>query len=318
MSSTEVIPKQFLYELTSARRLDELLSSTPTSTGSELEITGSDPMCPDEMINMNFNCATHNTSPYTIRLEVVNPGNTEANFEFKFPADFRMDLEGWAQHSSLSQDQYEILKIEENKLFRINPRRARLKSGERVVIKMSYSHRLVGSHSFPVILSISGGREIPLRLTGITLGAEDKYLNFPFAHHELKPVKLGLLQAPIQQINFYNGSSNKIHYEVDLEQIRKINSENWDWQIFKIQNPKGLVQPGSCGEIQVQFSPLEPKEYAVELKVKIIGGQDQCLRIKGTGDSGYSDSPAFLNNKSKIDESGALCSLSLDRIQLGS
>ena len=78
-----------------------------------------------------------------------------------------------------------------------------------------------------------------------------------------------------------------------------------------------MVEPSSCGQIQIQFSPLEAREYCVELKVKIIGGKDQCLRIKGIGQGVDSDSPAFLNNKSKIDETTALCSLSLDRIQLG-
>ena len=131
---------------------------------------------------------------------------------------------------------------------------------------MSYSHSIIGAHSYPVILSINGGRQIPLRLTGMTLSETDKYLNFPTGHHELTPVQLGLMQAPIQQVNFYNGSAHKIHYEIDLNTVRSLNKDNWNWTIFNILNPKGTVDSNSCGEILVQFAPLEAKEYSIDLK----------------------------------------------------
>ena len=59
----------------------------------------------EKMINLNLNCGTHLSAPLTIRMEIVNPGNTEANFKFLFPADFRIHLEGWAQHASLRRAQ---------------------------------------------------------------------------------------------------------------------------------------------------------------------------------------------------------------------
>ena len=185
MSCSEIIPKELLYELTNAKKIDELLSTTP---GDDHQTDQSES---EEMIEVNFNCATYRSAPYIIRLEVFNPGNTDAKFKFKFPADFRMDLEGWAQHSTLSQDEYGILKIEENKLFQIIPKSGILKSNQRQVIKMVYSHNMIGQHSFPVILDIHGGRQIPLRLSGITRSESDKYLNFAVDHHQLRPVQLG-------------------------------------------------------------------------------------------------------------------------------
>ena len=129
MSCSEIIPKELLYELTNAKKIDELLSSTPGEDPvSDLDQSE---LSTDEMIEVNFNCATYRSAPYVIRLEVFNPGNTDAKFKFKFPADFRMDLEGWAQHSTLSQDEYGILKIEENKLFQIIPKSGVLKSTQR-------------------------------------------------------------------------------------------------------------------------------------------------------------------------------------------
>ena len=54
-----------------------------------------------------------------MRFEIVNPGNTEAKFEFLFPADLRLELEGWADNAELSKSQFDILQVEDNKLFQV-------------------------------------------------------------------------------------------------------------------------------------------------------------------------------------------------------
>ena len=263
LSCSDIIPKQLLYELTQAKKLNSLLNAPPLDQEN------------DELVIINLNCGTYQSKPFQIRMEIVNPGNTAAHFKFLFPADFRIELEGWARHADLSHDQFEILKIEENKLFQIEPRQGVLNRGERKVIKMSYQHKIVGSHALPIVMSISGGRQIPLRLTGMTLSEADKCLAFPSEHYELKPVHLGLLQAPTQQVSFYNGSSQKIHYEIDLDSVRALNAANWDWEVFKILNPKGVVDANSCGEIKMSFLPLEARQYNLTLCVRIMGGPDQ-------------------------------------------
>ena len=230
LSCSDIIPKQLLYELTQAKKLNSLLNAPPPPCGQEED---------DELVIINLNSSPHHSRPFQIRLEIVNPGNTAAHFKFLFPADFRIELEGWARHADLSHDQFEVLKIEEHKLFQIEPRQGVLKRGERKVIKMTYQHKLIGSHALPVVMSITGGRQIPLRLMGMTLSEADKCLSFPSEHYELKPVHLGLLRAPTQQVSFYNGSSQKIHYEIDLESVRALNEANWDWQILTVLNPKG-------------------------------------------------------------------------------
>ena len=60
-----------------------------------------------------------------------------------------------------------LLQIFDNQVYQ--PTVAVLKPNERVTVKMIYSYAIIGCHSFPVVLSISGGRQIPLQLTGITL-----------------------------------------------------------------------------------------------------------------------------------------------------
>ena len=52
--------------------------------------------------------------------------------------------------------------------------------------------------------------------------------------------------------------------------------------------------------------------------MKVIGGSEQIVGIKGTGlGVDHATTSNFLNNKTRIEEKSSLCSLSLDRIQLG-
>ena len=73
-----------------------------------------------ELLDVNFGCSTVGSAPFTMRFEIVNPGNTEAKFEFLFPADLRLELEGWADNAELSKSQYDILQVEDNKLFQVH------------------------------------------------------------------------------------------------------------------------------------------------------------------------------------------------------
>ena len=64
------------------------------------------------MINLFSNSFTKaiipsKSDPFIVRMEILNPGNTNASLEFLFPADFRLSLEGWAKNSNLTQEPIE-------------------------------------------------------------------------------------------------------------------------------------------------------------------------------------------------------------------
>ena len=235
----------------------------------------------------------------------------------------RLELEGWADNSELTKSQYQILQVEDNKLFQVKPRSARLGPDERCVIKIIYSHHLVGQHSLPVLLSIDGGRQLPLRFSGVTLSMADQYLHFPSPSHQLKPVELGLLQSPTQEIDFHNGSNSRIHFSIDMESVRQFQEENWNWPVFDILTAKGTIEPYSTGKIYVNFSPLEAREYKIQLTVNIMNGESQEIELCACGfdprdppQAALSDMDEFLTDGTRIMQTNLLCALSVDRIKL--
>ena len=69
------------------------------------------------------------------------------------------------------------------------------------------------------------------------------------------------------------------------------------------------------------FLPLEARDYNVNLTIRISGGPDQVIRIRGRGvDPSRAESPAdeaFLENKTKVEISEQQYALSQDRVKLG-
>ena len=52
------------------------------------------------------------------------------------------------------------MKIQDNKLFSIEPKKGHLEPGEMIRIKIVYKHLFTGQNKLPVLLKIAKGREI--------------------------------------------------------------------------------------------------------------------------------------------------------------
>lgn len=61
------------------------------------------------------------------------------------------------------------MKILENKLFSIEPKKGKLEPGERCTVTLAYRHTMVGTDRLPVLLKLSYGREILVRMCLIKL-----------------------------------------------------------------------------------------------------------------------------------------------------
>ena len=67
-----------------------------------------------------------------------------------------------------------------------------------------------------------------------------------------------------------------------------MNANNYDFRIFEIQNPEGTLIANDTQYIYTLFRPLEAKDYAVDLPIKVsdIEGSVQpslMLKLRGTG-----------------------------------
>lgn len=67
------------------------------------------------------------------------------------------------------------MKVQDNKLFTIEPKKGHLEPGEMVRIKMVYKHLFTGQNRLPVLLKIAKGREIMVRDKKLTRAKKRAY-----------------------------------------------------------------------------------------------------------------------------------------------
>lgn len=77
-----------------------------------------------------------------------------------YPKDLLLELEYWAQTGEYDLDELEEMKVQDNKLFTVSPKRCSLEPGETVQIHISYKHLFSGHNKLPVLLKLAKGREI--------------------------------------------------------------------------------------------------------------------------------------------------------------
>ena len=57
------------------------------------------------------------------------------------------------------------MKVMDNKLFSVEPKRGRLEPGDRQTVTFTYHHQMPGTDRLPVLLKLTRGREILVSLT---------------------------------------------------------------------------------------------------------------------------------------------------------
>ena len=130
-------------------------------------------------------------------------------------------------------------------------------------------------------------------------------------------------------IEIKNLGITKLKYQVDTVLLEQLNQQNYDFRIFEIQNPEGTLKSNETSHIYTLFRPLEAKEYALDLPIKIsdIEGpsvEPYTLRLRGKGyQSGevvpsevqfYEDLPLC---RSHLNDDGAMAAFSTESIDFG-
>lgn len=104
----------------------------------------------------------------------------------------------------------------------------------------------------------------------------------------LPPTPIGLEWAVTYPIEIKNLGITKLKYHIDTSPLEALNQNNYDFRIFEIQNPEGTLGPNEIQYVYTLFRPLEAKEYAVDLPIKISDIEGPCpnqhvLKIRGQG-----------------------------------
>lgn len=277
------------------------------------------------IIEMNFGAAPIKSEDTKIIFFVENVGTVPSEWALLYPKDLLIELEYWAQNGDYDLDELEEMKVQDNKLFSIEPKKGFLDPGQSVQIHVTYKHIFAGVNKLPVLFKMLKGREILLNMVGTTVAHNEPNIHFPNSLYEFEPIEIGLSEYPIQIYEIYNGGNVACDVEIDASALDNLNAENYSRAILKyLTENKIQIQPGSLFETKWIFSPIEAKTYTADIKFLVNGKDMSVVTLKCIGYDKKSLNNMTIASKmheeSKINSRllpNQLASLSMDRISLG-
>ncbi|XP_075037134.1 cilia- and flagella-associated protein 65 [Mixophyes fleayi] len=287
--SASSLGKTQLWRLFSLKELNSCLQSDPTPgellyrVPTRHRTTRRPPVTPPVLLDFNFGAAPAGSEPFVALLLLENNGVLPVKWDFLYPSDLQMELEYWAETWEFDPSEIHQMRIQDNKLFTVNPKSGNLTPGQQQTVQLMYRHDFVGTDRLPVLLKVSHGREILLNFIGVTVEMEQRYVHFTSTRHRFTPVAIGSSSPSKQIYELFNGGSVAVIYEIQLEPLREIQEQNYHHPVFQCLNPSGEILPGSTAFVEWIFSPLEAKTYLVTVPVHILGGDSALITFEGVG-----------------------------------
>ncbi|CAM9246985.1 unnamed protein product, partial [Ectocarpus fasciculatus] len=272
-----------------------------------------------DRFSFNFTPDVIGAPRQTLMLRLRNNGFLTTSFRLHLPNEKELELEPWCDEDEPTPERLmQVCILEELKSFEIEPRHGTLEPGETCTIRVGYIHNSLkygGVHKLPVLLRVAQGKQFWVDVIGQTLGtnevaraqiqtpssnsktqelAPDTILLKAFvdtrSEYVLQNVPLGLPieSAPLQRIVLVNVSGTDACYDVDASSLRDATSANLNTEIFKVFNPRGIINARSSIILEVAFFPLEAKDRgaskgANRKKSVLLNSHFLNLSVKGLG-----------------------------------
>ncbi|NWI54385.1 CFA65 protein, partial [Calyptomena viridis] len=331
--STNNISKLHLWKLFSLDTLNEYLDRNPAPGELTYRVPTRHSTClippvyTSLLLDFNFGSAPVGSEPTIVVLLLENKGVVPVDWAFLFPSDQKMDMEHWAEDIEFSPQELHQMRIQDNQLFSVSPKSGTLLPGQEKSVQLSHRHDFIGTDRLPVLLKVSYGHEILLTFIGVTVEHDQQYVHFASTKHLFTPIAVGGSRPPTQIYKLYNGGSVPVMFEVQLDNIVRIQEENFQHPVFVCLTPRGEIPPGKAGHIKWIFSPLEAKTYLVDVPIHIMGGESALITFQGVGynpntvgeaaTSSKALFPSVFPGSTKLIVSGQAATLSHHRICFG-
>ncbi|NXF92889.1 CFA65 protein, partial [Eubucco bourcierii] len=327
------ISKLHLWSLFSLDTLNEYLEQdlTPSELTYRVPTRHSTRLIPPVytplLVDFNFGAASIGSEPTLVMLLLVNKGVVPVEWAFLFPSDQKMDMEHWAEDADFSPHELHQMRIQDNQLFSVSPKSGKLLPGEEESVQLSHRHNFIGTDNLPVLMKISYGHEILLNFSGVTVERDQPYLHFTSTKHLFAPIAIGTTHPPTQIYELYNGGSVPVIFEVQLDNVVRLQKDNFQHPVLVCLTPRGEIPPGTTGHIEWVFSPLEARMYMVDVPIHILGGEPALITFQGVGydpnTARETDtqsevlSPSVIPGSTKLTVPGQAATLSHHKICLG-
>ncbi|KFO91785.1 Coiled-coil domain-containing protein 108, partial [Buceros rhinoceros silvestris] len=331
--SASGISKLHLWRLFSLDTLNEYLEQelTPGELTHKVPTRHSTCMIPPVytplLLDFNFAAAPIGSEPTLVMLLLANKGVVPVEWAFLFPSDQKMDMEHWAEDTEFSSHELHQMRIQDNQLFTVSPKSGKLLPGQEEFVQLSYRHDFIGTDNLPVLLKVSYGHEILLNFKGVTVDQDQPYIHFTSTKHLFTPIAIGTSHPPTQIYELYNGGSIPVIFEAQLDNITRIQKENFQHPVFDCLTPRGEIPPGTTGHMEWVFSPLEARMYSIDVPIHILGGESALITFQGEGYNANNAgetvtsskvlSPSVFPGSTTLTVPGQVATLSHHRICLG-
>jgi len=221
------------------------------------------------MFTLDFAAGAVGSHPYVVFMEVTNTTAMAMQFSFRFPNDTDLQPEHWWPDDVHTEDERWREMILDNNLFSIEPRKGSLPAGGSMCVRLTYQHKFAGLHILPVLLDIQEGKRLCLKLTGRSLRQNERHLHFINNTHAFQPVAIGDADPPVQYYELRNLSSDLVQYKLDSTALQKLQQDNYNFPVFKCENPEGVIAAQDSVWLRWLFTPLETKRYVMDCSIHI-------------------------------------------------
>jgi len=217
---------------------------------------------------------------------VANGGGLPVEWSLRYPTEMELEIEHWADKGEPTAAELKQHMIVDKRIFTVFPRSGKIGVGESARIEVVMQHtRVDRRYELPLLLTISLGKRLVLRIVGRTLAASERLLFLPHATHALEGVPLGLGHAPVQHVPLTNHCSTPLSYRVQTAEAEALNGTNFGFPVFHVENPEGAILPGETANLRVKFHPLEARVYTLELPIKLSDGYGLELAAENFGNA---------------------------------
>ncbi|NXP58478.1 CFA65 protein, partial [Chloropsis cyanopogon] len=281
--------KLYIWKLFSLDTLNEFLAQDPTPGELTYEVPTRHSTClippvyTPLRLDFDFASGLVNSEPTIVLLLLENKGAVPVDWAFLFPSDQKVDMELWAEDADFTPEELHQMRIQDNQVFSVSPKSGTLLPGQDKSVQLSHRHDFIGTDRLPVLLKISHGHEILLTFSGVTVEHNQRYVHFISTTHTFSPIAVGQSHPPTQVYKLYNGGSMPVTFEVQLDNIVKMQEKNFQHPVFVCLTPRGEVPPGATGRIEWIFSPLEAKKYTADVLIRILDGDSTQITFQGVG-----------------------------------
>jgi len=289
----EMYSKKFLWELFHLDHLNTLLEMEPSFDELKYQMASRHstrrrmPVTTKAVNEFNFCSSVYGSEPCYLYINLQNTGQSSVKWAIKYPIDFQLEMEYWAETGDLSEDELHEMYVMNSELFVVTPRSGRINAGQSQTVTFVYNHTSLGTHQLPVLLKIEQGREIKLNFFGKTLEPHQHALHFSSFDHVFAPVSIGSKQPSVQSYTLFNGSSQTTRFAFDTTILDIVEKDNYEHRIYECLTPEGEIAPYQSKETLWIFSPIEARSYTVGVPLLIENNESLVITMNGSGYDPY-------------------------------